>query len=163
MSENAMELLQTFNFRVKLRDTASGEQLGEGAFQECSGLQIEMDVQQLEEGGRNDGVVQQVGRGKYQPIVLKRGMIVDGDVLDASLWRWLMGILEGRRPVTRYDGIVEVLDRRGEAGGRVVATWSFERGLPAKIVGPQLDGKSGEIALEELHIAHEGLRLVVDA
>lgn len=163
MSENTMELVNTFNFRVKLRDSSSGSQLGEGAFQECSGLQIEMDVQQFEEGGRNDGVVQQVGRGKYQPLVLKRGMFVEGDTVDGQLWSWLMRILEGRRPVVRYDGVVEVLDRAGEAGGRVVATWSFERGLPAKIVGPTLNGKSGDIAIEEIHIAHEGLRLVVDA
>jgi len=42
----------------------------------------------------------------------------------------------------------------------VVATWVFDRGLPAKVRGPELNGKTGEIAIEELHIAHEGLRLV---
>jgi hypothetical protein len=31
--------------------------------------------------------------------------------------------------------------------------------LPAKIRGPQLNAKTGEIAIEELTIAHEGLRL----
>jgi len=41
-----------------------------------------------------------------------------------------------------------------------VAIWHFDRGLPAKVVGPQLNGKTGEIAIEELHIAHEGLRLL---
>lgn len=163
MSENSAELLMSFNFRVKLRDSEGGDQLGEGAFQECSGLQIEMDVQMLEEGGRNDGVVQQVGRGKYQPIVLKRGMLLDRDTVNGAFWGWMMSILEGRRPVVRYDGVIEVLDRQGQARDRVVATWSFERGLPAKVVGPQLDAKSGDIAIEELHIAHEGLRLVIDA
>jgi len=42
----------------------------------------------------------------------------------------------------------------------VVARWQFDRGLPAKIRGPELNGKTGEIAIEELHIAHEGLRLL---
>ena len=42
----------------------------------------------------------------------------------------------------------------------VVATWQFERGVPAKVRGPELNAKTGEIAIEELHIAHEGLRLV---
>jgi phage tail-like protein len=41
----------------------------------------------------------------------------------------------------------------------VVAVWTFERGLPAKIKGPELNAKTGEIAIEELTIAHEGLRL----
>ena len=47
-------------------------------------------------------------------------------------------------------------------GDEVVARWLFERGLPAKVTGPQLNAKTGEIAIEELHIAHEGLRLVED-
>jgi len=29
-----------------------------------------------------------------------------------------------------------------------------------KVSGPQLNAKTGEVAIEELHIAHEGLRLV---
>ena len=46
-------------------------------------------------------------------------------------------------------------------GEKVAATWVFERGLPARIKGPDLNAKTGEVAIEELHIAHEGLRLVV--
>ena len=41
-----------------------------------------------------------------------------------------------------------------------MATWVFERGLPARIKGPELNGKTGDIAIEELHIAHEGLRVI---
>jgi hypothetical protein len=32
--------------------------------------------------------------------------------------------------------------------------------LPQKIRGPELNAKTGEVAIEELHIVHEGLRLV---
>ena len=46
--------------------TGSGSaQLGDGGFQECSGLQIEMDVHEIQEGGRNDGVVKLAG-GLYR-------------------------------------------------------------------------------------------------
>jgi phage tail-like protein len=183
-------LLGTFNFRVKLikspqiqagRSGVSGpvnaqrptapdggpqddQELGDGGFQECSGLEVEMDVQELVEGGRNDGVIQRVGRGKYPKLTLKRGMFfADGNgALNAELWRWLQGVLSGERPVRRYDGVIEVFDNAGarESGdGRVVATWSFVRGLPAKIAGPHLNARTGDIALEELTIAHEGLRL----
>ena len=57
------------------RSAAVRGQLGDGGFQECTGLEIEMDVQELQEGGRNDGTVRLVGRGKYTNIVLKRGML----------------------------------------------------------------------------------------
>ena len=155
-----------FNFRVSLKEsTGSGADdtpaaLTDGGFQECSGLEVAMDVKEHLEGGRNDGVVKLVGRGTYQPLVLKRGMFYteSGPVL-AELWEWLQDILSFRRPSRRYDGIVEVLARTGGDNARVLATWTFSRGLPVKVVGPQLDASKGALAVEELHIAHEGLRL----
>jgi phage tail-like protein len=136
---------------------SSSAQLGDGGFQECTGLQVDMDVHEIQEGGRNDGVVRLAGRGKYTNITLRRGMLYPaGGGAVNDLWGWLQGILSGQRPVVRYDGVIEVLDA---ASRNVVATWVFDRGLPAKVMGPQLNAKTGEIALEELTIAHEGLRL----
>ena len=155
-------LAATFNFRLTLNRSGGGTltPLGDGAFQECAGLDVEMDVVELLEGGRNDGVIRRVGRGKYTNITLKRGMLFpSGGTVNNELWGWLQGILEGQRPVRRYDGVIEILDGRGQAAGQVVATWVFDRGLPSKVMGPQLNAKSGEIAIEELTIAHEGLRL----
>jgi phage tail-like protein len=154
-SEN---LARTFNFRITLNaSNGSSPSLGDGGFQECIGLEVEMDVQELIEGGRNDGVVRRVGRGKYTNIVLKRGMLYpDRGTVNSALWGWMQGVLSGLRPVARYDGMIEVLS---PAGGDIVATWVFDRGLPTKVTGPQLNAKTGEIAIEELTIAHEGLRL----
>jgi phage tail-like protein len=156
-------LATTFNFRISLNLSASASTgaatLGNGGFQECTGLEVEMDVQELQEGGRNNGTVRQVGRGKYSPIVLKRGMLFpdDGQVYN-ELWNWLQGIVNGVRPVARYDGVIEMLSADGND---TVATWTFDRGLPAKIAGPQFNAKTGEIAIEELTIHHEGLRLLI--
>jgi phage tail-like protein len=162
-------LLRGFRFQVKLlaspqviagagqsTDAPRGTQLGDGGFQECSGLDVEMDVQDYLEGGRNDAVVRRVGRAKYQPLVLKRGMFLgERDWVNRDLWQWLQGAVAGVRPVRRYDGIVEVMD----VEMHTVARWVFDRGLPAKVSGPQLNARTGEVAIEELHIAHEGLRL----
>jgi phage tail-like protein len=185
------ELLRSFRFQVKLlspltrlssganeagESLPTGQQLGSGAFQECTGLEVEMDVQEIQEGGRNDGTIRRVGRAKYQNIVLKRGMFYDapgpedpgkrepgtpppvqpanGGPVNPTLWTWLQDAVSGKT-VARYDGIVEVMS----VGDHVVARWVFDRGLPAKVVGPQLNGRTGEVAIEEIHIAHEGLRL----
>lgn len=170
--ELTLPLLRTFRFQVKLLQSPAGTEgsrddpstaaglsgaaLADGAFQECSGLDVELDVQELVEGGRNDGLIRRVGRAKYQPIVLKRGMFYSGGAVNRDLWSWLQDIAAGIRPVRRYDGVVEVMS----VGDQVVARWLFERGLPAKVAGPQLNARTGDIAIEELHIAHEGLRLV---
>lgn len=179
-------ILPSFRFEVKLirapdivagRQNLLGRQGGEapparnnesadyarsdwqGAFQECSGLEIEMDVQEYQEGGRNSGTVRRVGRAKYQPIVLKRGMFYDADgdgQVNTELWHWMQRIINGERPVPRKDGVIYVMS----ADRQVRATWMFDRGLPAKIRGPELNAKTGELAIEELTVAHEGLRLL---
>ena len=169
--------LRAFRFNLKLRrspdersglsptgetnvaaESENGAALGDGAFQEVSGLEVELDITEYLEGGRNDGVIRQIGRAKYVPLVLKRGMFHSpAGVLNGALWQWLQSISAGTRPIPRYDGIVEVW---GKNEGEVVATWEFERGVPARVRGPELNARTGEIAIEELHIAHEGLRLV---
>lgn len=171
MSNDPPFLLRNFRFQVKLLASSAtsaegatetpsalptGTQIAAGGFQECSGLDVEMDVQELQEGGRNDGVIRRIGRAKFQPLVLKRGMFftsAQGPVV-SELWDWFQGIVAGTT-ITRCDGIVEVMS----IGDTVVARWAFDRGLPQKLVGPQLNARTGDVALEELHIAHEGLRL----
>jgi phage tail-like protein len=73
---------------------------------------------------------------------------------NSSFWDWFQGVVSGKA-VTRYNGMVEVMS----VGNTVVARWVFDRGLPVKIVGPQLNALTGAVAVEELHIAHEGLRM----
>src|SRR6266540_1629238 len=175
-------LLRSFRFQVKLRKSAggaaaagvsasavasasvsavagiggpAGDLLGDGGFQECTGLEIEQDVQDIVPGGDNARIVKRVGHAKYQNIVLKRGMFFAGGAVNADLWRWIQNVVNNVRPVDRYDGTIEVMD----VGEVVVATWTFSRGLPARIRGPTLNAQTGEVAIEELHIAHEGLRL----
>ncbi len=149
------DLLRAFNFRVVLSGPGTGT-LADGGFQEVTGLEVDMDIAEYVEGGRNDGVVQRVGRAKYQQrVVLKRGMFASDDTRARELWQWFQDIVAGVRPVRRYDGSVEVQSRSGEPQ----ATWRFSRALPARLVGPALNARSGEIAIEELHLAHEGLYL----
>lgn len=151
-------LLTTFRFEVTFdRSDGNGPRaLGNGGFQEVSGLEVEVDVSEHAEGGRNDGVVRLLGRAKYQPIVCKRGMFgpASGEA-EQELWQWLQDVVSGVRPVRRYNGTVRVQDQAG--GTRAV--WRFRRALPAKVVGPSLNAKSGEVAIEELHLHHEGLVL----
>jgi phage tail-like protein len=158
------DVLQSFRFEVTLTDSpggaSGGRTLGNGSFQECSGLELEADVRESLEGGRNDGVIRRVGRVKLQPLVLKRGMFARsaGQRVDSALWEWLQDMVLGEKPARRVNGTVQVYASRGQEPP--LAIWQFVRGLPSKIIGPALNARSGEIAIEELHIVHEGLRLV---
>lgn len=169
------ELLTAFRFEVQLRWAArgvlgsaapqqqslppgpgTGEALCDGGFQEVNGLEIEMDVSDIVEGGRNNAVYRRLGRGKFPPLVLKRGLLIGSNgQVDRRLWSWMQDALDGVLPLRRVEGTVRVFS----ADNTLRATWSFERGLPVKLRGPELNAKTGEVAIEELSIAHEGLRL----
>lgn len=154
-------LARTFQFRVALAATPGGQPAGDltdGAFAECTGLDVEMDVGEYVEGGRNNGVLQRPGRAKVSRITLRRGMFYPAaGTADNQLWRWFQEVVDGVLPVRRYDGTISVLDENQ----RAVAVWTFSRGLPAKLVGPQLNAATGAVAVEEIQIAHEGLRMEV--
>lgn len=159
-------LLRAFRFAVSLTPSAAGgngtdpeaKPLTGGAFQECSGLTLEADVKDHLEGGRNDSVRRFIGRAKLQPITLKRGMFAPAanGYASTELWNWLQSIVAGTYPVRRYDGIIMV---RTTYDDSPMAIWNFRRGLPLKVAGPTLNAQTGEVAIEELQIVHEGLKL----
>ncbi|MDR7115587.1 phage tail protein [Caulobacter sp. BE254] len=172
----AVMMMRSFRFRVALHlspeapegapappgggASTPGAAFGDGAFQEVSGLELSMDVAEYLEGGRNDGAIRRAGRARHAPIILKRGMFYGAGApptVNRDLWAWIQDCFAGVRPIRRYDGAIEVLARGQD---EVVATWTFDRGLPLRLRGPELNARTGEIAIEELHIAHEGLRLV---
>jgi len=41
-----------------------------------------------------------------------------------------------------------------------VKAWRFKRGLPVRYVGPAMNAAQSQIAIEELEIGHEGLKLM---
>lgn len=154
-------LLRTFRFDVQLTPSpgsSASQPLTDGAFQECSGLGLEVELKDHNEGGRNDAVRRLVGRVKLQPIVLKRGMFAadPGGYANANLWNWLTETVDGTSRVQRYDGTIIVRTTFDESP---MAIWRFSRGLPLKVAGPTLNAQTGEVAIEELQIAHEGLTL----
>jgi phage tail-like protein len=144
------------NFNVRLIDTAKpGTALlttiappPGGGFSECTGLESTMQVEEYREGGRNDGVLKFPGRIGGANIKLKRGAGISPD-----LWRWHEAYLRGRGK--RRDGVIELMDDTGS----VVATWRFRRGIPIRWVGPTLVAGQSNLAVEELEIAHEGLKV----
>src|SRR3954447_6589200 len=154
-----LRVATAFRFRVTLSN-ADGPLAG-GGFQECLGLDLELDSAEYLEGGRNNGVIQRVGRLKVARLTLRRGMLhPHTGTARTELWRWFQDVVDGVRPVRRYDGTVDLLGTPRSAGQEhaVLARWTFSGGLPARIAGPQLNALTGAVAIEELQVAHSGLR-----
>jgi phage tail-like protein len=138
-----------------------------GAFAEASGLNAELETEEYREGGNNAGPHKFVKWGKYPSLVFKRGVTLNTDI-----WDWYYQVLYKAKNPVRRNGIVLLTDRgfgvSALAGGPTplglpavdrlpVAVWFFRNALPEKLVGPSLNARGNEIAIETLELAHEGL------
>ena len=145
-----------FNFLITLVDSTSAltatvsaiQSVALGGFSEASGLEMSLEVEEYKEGGRNDMVHKLPTRINWGNIRLKRGVTLSDD-----LWSWHYAFVEGRGK--RRDGII-VLQNDLHLP---VKTWHFTKGLPIKWTGPSLNAAQSQVAVEELEIAHEGMRL----
>lgn len=132
---------QVFNFFIEIQGILVG------GFSECSGLQVETELQEYREGGLNEYVHHFAGATKYPPLVLKHGLTpIDG------LWSWHQDIVsEGK--VKRRNGTIYLLNRK-----RIpLIWWNFKDAFPYKWTGPELRADSGDVAFESVELVHRGL------
>lgn len=125
-----------------------------GAFTECDGLSVEIEVEEVKEGGQNHFSHRFPGRMKWPNIVLKRG-ITDSD----ALFEWFAkvsgdGYAGQENKLALTHGAIALLG----AAARPVRTWEFDGAFPVKWSGPKLAASSTELAMEQLEIAHHGFR-----
>jgi len=156
LPENRLFPLHVFNFQVDFeKDPLSGGgnapvPLCSGAFSECTGLEATMEPKVIKEGGRNYGVIQRTGPVTFATVVLKRGMTTTRD-----LYKWFELVGNGSYAY-RLAAIITMFDRSG--AGKL--SWRLEKAIPVKFKASDLNAKSTEVGIEELHLAHEGLSLL---
>lgn len=144
-----------YNFLITLIDSSSnnapvGQKSAAGGFSECSGLEMSLETETYQEGGNNGTTLKFPKHITYANIRLKRGITASNE-----LWQWFDDFIEGKGK--RKDGTITLQDEQHKA----VKVWKFKRGLPVKWTGPTLQASQNQLAVQELEIAHEGLKLVV--
>lgn len=149
--------IHVFRFGVVFkRDALAGSPDGspvplcKGGFSECTGLEATMEPKVIPVGGRNYGAAQRAGRVSFATVVLKRGMTDTRD-----LWNWFQ-LVGGGSYATRLSVEISMQD----AAGKPVVTWGLERAMPVKFKAADLNARGTEVGIEELHLAHEGLKLL---
>ncbi len=132
-----------FNFLIEFENAVVG------GFSEISGLQVEIEIEEIKEGGVNDHVHKVPKGAKYQNIVLKRG-ITDSDVL----WRWHQDVIRGK--FKRKNILIILLDLEGNEKWR----WSISGAYPMKWIGPELKAEKAAVAFESIELVHNGFEKV---
>ncbi len=140
MADMRKDPFVAFRFEVRLDDLAVA------GFSECSGLQMETEVQDYSEGGLNTNLLKFPTRTKQSNLVLKRGIV------DQVMWSWYRDLTQG--VIKRRNGAVIVRD---PSGGTVVMEWQFRDAFPSKWTGPELNATQNNVAVETLELVHSGL------
>ncbi|MEA2339773.1 MAG: hypothetical protein QOE82_3780 [Thermoanaerobaculia bacterium] len=133
-----------FSFLVEIDGVARA------GFSEVSGINAENDAVDYREGSDAHLNVRKLpGLLKLGPVTLKRGI-----TQDLSLWQWRLKVMEGN--IERRNVAISL---RNEAG-QVVLIWRFFEAWPSKWVGPTMNAKTSEIAIEQLDFVHERIEML---
>ncbi|VAV97474.1 FIG00487752: hypothetical protein [hydrothermal vent metagenome] len=144
-----------------------------GGFSEVSGLEATMEPKTIRAGGANYMVHQRAGTISFSTVILKRGL-----VQSRHLWAW-WSLFAGANDVpngawaatSRADVSIYLIgpsapSKEGEgkegdkdASRKANVGWKLRRAMPVKFRIGDLNASSGEVAIEELHLAHEGLHM----
>ena len=137
-----------------------------GGFSEVSGLEATMEPKVIKQGGMNYGAIQRAGPVTFATVVLKRGVITS-----RHLWDWWSYFAGGDGAAnggwgggSRCDVTIG-LTRDFETGTgfnikterKVMLGWKMINAMPIKFKSADLNARGTEIAIEEIHLVHEGL------
>jgi phage tail-like protein len=137
-----------FNFSVEI-SVGGGAPLCDAAFAECDGLEMSQELKTIREGGNNGVQVRLGGPTTYGTLTLKRGITTTFD-----LWKWFEQSIADSS-VTAHAEVVMF----GQKRTTKVASFVMQGCRPLKLKAPPLNAKDGMVAVEELQVAYESLKL----
>jgi phage tail-like protein len=146
-----------------------------GGFSEISGLEASMEHKAIKEGGRNYGTVMRAGQTTFGTVILKRGIVSSRHLW--LWWSWFAGADGASDPLptpgNRFNLLIGLTrrmlanpeqrnqpDSRREYSNHHVA-WKLRNAMPVKFKIGDLNAKGTDVAIEELHVVHEGLDMDV--
>ncbi len=119
-------------------------------FQSIGGLSVEYETETLKEGGENRFVHELPVRTQYAPLVLKRGLLLDSDVL-----RWCLNAFENRE-FAPSDLQISLLNEQHEP----LKTWSVVWAWPKKWSVSDFNAEENSIVIETMELSYRYFKLI---
>lgn len=141
---NVLNYVTTNRFYVEMENQVTA------AFSECSGLDVQVEKEVYQEGGVNEQQRIFLKHAKFGDLTLKRGMTDD-----PAFWNWIYQSLMAGESRRRNINIL-VFNQAGET----MQIWMLLGAVPIAWKTPGLKADSNAVALEELVLAYEGLKVM---
>jgi phage tail-like protein len=143
MNYNPLNYITANRFYVEIDSTIKA------AFTECSGLGVNLDKDIYLEGGVNNQQRVILKQARFNDITLKRGMTDD-----LVFWQWINQVLEGKEK-QRLNVNIILFNQAGDT----MQTWTLIGAIPVSWKAPSFQAESTTVAIEELTLAYEGLKV----
>ena len=138
-NENTLYPHVGFTFKVSFEGLEGGDEVN-GRFQSVEGLKMSMSPTMWKEGGENRYEHSLIGRPKYGPLVLKRGLFQN-----ATLYNWYANAFETME-VQPLNLTISLL---GE-GDDPLITWEVTHAIPTDWDISSFDASKSEIVVESM-------------
>lgn len=144
MSQRQKNYVITNHFYVEMQDNPTIS----ASFSECSSLKVKINYETIREGGVNDQQRIILNEPEFSEITLKRG------VTNCTLfWEWMSSVIE--KCNQRRNINILLFNQSAE----IMQCWSLIGAVPVGWSTPALQASANEVAVEELTLAYEGLKV----
>ena len=145
MSDGRNDPYKSFRYRLEI------DGIDEAGFSEVKIPDIQIPPIEYREGNEVPTTRKLPGLVKYGNVNLKWG-ITDSIVL----YDWIKLVMDGKISEARKNVAIILMDEEGNDANR----WEFTDAWPTKYDAPSLKATGAEVAIENLEIAHEGMKRV---
>lgn len=137
-----------FHFSVEFPEISSNSK--DQQFQSVTGLSVDIDTEEVAEGGENRFKHKIPVRTKYPNLVLKRGLLVDSEVI-----KWCRDAVENFQ--FKPTGIiVKLLNEKHEP----LVSWSIVHAYPVKWSLVDLNAEESKLAIETLELTYNYFKVI---
>lgn len=135
-----------FHFRVEFINIGNDNDM---RFQSVGGLNMELDVENIKEGGQNLFEHKLPGRSKFSDLTLKRGIL-----LDSELIKWVKEALYDKefKPVNMNISLLN-------SSHQPLLTWKVFRAWPRKWNVSDLNASENSVMVETLEIVYNHFKI----
>jgi phage tail-like protein len=147
MSENTynqLNFVTTNRFYVEIKGEIAA------SFSECGGLGVQIKKNVFHEGGVNNQQRIYLGQTDFTDVTLKRGLTDH-----PGFWNWMNELFDEQKAVERRNVNILLFDR----SGATMMSWTLIGAIPVGWKTPPLQADGNAVAIEELTLAYEGLKV----
>ncbi|CAL2082288.1 Glycerol acyltransferase [Tenacibaculum sp. 190524A05c] len=137
-----------FHFKVDFKNLSTKDK--DISFQSVSGLTVDLETEEIAEGGENRFKHKIPVRSKFPNLVLKRGMLMDSEVI-----KWCKKALENFE-IEPVDINVMLLDENHEA----LQTWNIVNAYPIKWSVGDFNAEENKLVIETIELTYQYFNIV---